>query len=119
MQAREDCNQFRIANGINPLPCHHKGQRRDNKDSCSKSSTTVILNQWIPVRPNYTCTKWGMMSWLVPLKNSRFEEKYHKLFLKQYSNNPIKYDFSELNDYENFIIRKNYYYNQEDLLHCI
>ena len=36
-QTREDCDQFRIANGASPLLRHHKGHVSNNKDSCSMS----------------------------------------------------------------------------------
>ena len=39
-QAREECDQFRTANGMNSLLRHHKGNRSNNKDACSKSNKT-------------------------------------------------------------------------------
>ena len=37
-QMREDCDQFRIANGTNPLLHHHKGHMSKNKDLYGKST---------------------------------------------------------------------------------
>ena len=45
-QALEDCDQFRIANGMSPLVRYHKGHRSNKKDSCSESIMMFILKWW-------------------------------------------------------------------------
>ena len=60
---REDCDQFRIANGASPLVRHHKGHRSNNKDSCSKSRISTRVD-------NYR-----VIYWVSKKKGEVFEDK--------------------------------------------
>ena len=41
---REDCDQFRIANGTSPVLHCHKDHRSNNKELCSKFNSDLALS---------------------------------------------------------------------------